>query len=100
MKIDLLKLDQEKIAQDAERWKDSIGNLQIVVYVMCGGGMIGRSAAEQPANFYIDTRVSARPYPTKAIYQAVETLVTLAKANGLDPYNMPPMPDFHSCGVF
>lgn len=93
-------IDVEAIRATAPRWKDAIGIMQVAVYVMCGGGLIGKSAAEQPADFYIDDRASRRPYRKVQIYRAVRTLELLAQANGLDPRNMPAMPDFHNLGVF
>ena len=96
----MIKLNQEMVAKDGGFWKESISTHQAVVYVMCGGGMLGHFAAEQPADFYIDDRVGKLPYPKKQIYQAVETLGTLAKANGLDPHHLPNGPRFHNCGIF
>ena len=93
------RLDQEKVAESG--WKaDSIPAMQTAIYVMCGGGMLGRFAAEQPTDFYIDDRVGKLPYPRKEIQQAVETLATIAKANGLNPGRLPEMPQFHNMGVF
>lgn len=83
-----------------EKAMENIRALQVAVYVMCGGGMIGKFAAEQPADFYIDQRVGRLNYPTRKIYQAVTVLRACAVAAGLDPRRMPPMPDFHSCWVF
>ena len=80
--------------------KESVGNMQIAVFVMCGGGHLGRFAAEQPAHFYIDDRCGKLPYSKSAIYQAVEVLKVAAEVHGLDPRNMPKMPDFHNMGVF
>ena len=93
------KLDQEKVKESG--WKgDSVPAMQVAVYVMCGGGMIGRFASEQPADFYIDDRVGKLPYPKKEIYQAVATLKTIAEVNGIDPHKMPVMPNFHNMGIF
>ena len=93
-------LDLKKVVESAEYHKDKLGNLQIAVYVAVGGGLLGRLTAEQPADFYIDTRAGRPPYPKRAIYQAVKVLAGLAKANGLDPHHMPPMPSFHGAGLF
>ena len=76
-----------------------IGNQQLVVYVMCGGGMLGRLAAEQPADFYIDSRYGRLPYKKAEILQAVQVLATIASARGLDPHNLPSLPGFHACGI-
>lgn len=92
-------LNQQKVKESG--WgKESIGPHQVAVYVMCGGGVLGSFAAEQPADFYIDDRVGRLPYPRKEICQAVETLTTIAEVNGLNPKHLPPMPRFHNCGIF
>ena len=95
----MFKLDQEKVKECGFK-KDSIGPHQVAVYTMCGGGFLGAFAAEQPSDFYIDARVGRLPYPKKEIYQAVKTLATIAKANGLNPAKMPRMPVFHNSGIF
>lgn len=92
-------LDQEKVKESG--WKaETIPFMQVSIYTMCGGGILGRFAAEQPSDFYIDDRVGKLPYKKVEIYQAVKTLVTIAEMNGLDPHDMPAMPDFHNMGVF
>ena len=96
----MTKLDLTKVAESAKYQRDDIGSLQVAVYTMAGGGMLGRLAAEQPADFYIDDRCGRLPYSRREITQAVTVLATLAKALGLDPCKMPEMPDFHCCGVF
>lgn len=93
------KLDQKKVAESG--WKaDTIPTMQTAIYVMCGGGMLGRMAAEQPADFYIDDRVGRLPYPRREILQAVETLISIVQANGIDPHKMPECPRFHNMGIF
>ncbi len=94
------KLNQKIIAETASVWDKSIPFHQVAVFVMCGGGWIGKFAAEQPGKFYIDDREMDFPFLKRHIYEAVETLVTLAKENGLDPNKMPEMIRFHSCGIF
>lgn len=47
---------------------------QAAIYAMIGGGMLGSSAIRSPRDFYIDARVRRRPYPIRAIMQAVEIL--------------------------
>ena len=97
--IEMYKLNQEEVAKSD--WnRDTIAHMQTAVFVMCGGGYLGNFAATQPAKFYIDDRVSRLPYGKKAIYQAVETLCTVATANGLDPNRLPERPQFHNCGIF
>jgi len=97
------KLDTDAISElrpDQCCSPETIGPLQVAVYVMAGGGIIGRLAAEQPADFYVDSRVGRRPYPMGALCQAVKVLAALAEVHGLDPHHMPPMPRFHGCGIF
>ena len=92
-------LNQEKVAQSG--WGvESIPPMQTAVYVMCGGGFLGRFAAEQPMDFYIDDRVGCLPYSREEIYQAVETLKTIVIANGMDPHRLLTMPSFHNMGIF
>jgi len=79
---------------------DAFQAAQVAVYVMAGGGIIGRLAAEQPADFYIDDRVSRRPYPKAQIYAAVAIMEAMAECNGMDPRHLPALPDFHNLGVF
>lgn len=93
------KIDQEKVALSS--WgKKVIPLMQVAVFVMCKGGFIGRSAAERPGDFYLDGRTGRFPYSKAEIMQAVETLATIAKKNGLDPNHLPEMPDFHNMGIF
>ena len=61
-----------------------INDLQIRIYTMIGGGMLGEFAMTQPADFYIDLRVGRLPYPNRRIYHAVEILHGLALYLGLD----------------
>ena len=90
----------EKLNQKMVMAETTIPLLQTAVYVMCGGGMLGTFAAEQPGNFYIDTRVGRLPYPKKAIYQVVKTLCTHAIKFGLDPKRLSDRPLFPNCGIF
>jgi len=79
---------------------EAIGHAQVVVYVMTGGGMLGKMAAEQPADFYIDARVGRLPYGRREIMKAVGTLKQLVVRAGLDPRALPRMPYLHNLGVF
>jgi hypothetical protein len=91
----------EAIKQSLSYWKDDLGNLQIQVYTMCGGGTLGRFAAEQPADFYIDGRVVRLPFKKRDIEKSVRVLAILAEAAGLNPHDMPKMPHMHGfMGVF
>lgn len=95
----MFKLDFDAVKQSG--WsKESVTPMQVAVYVMCGGGFLGRMAAEQPAYFYIDDRVGRLPYRKNEIEQAVKALAVIAEANGLDPHHLPEMPRFHNCGIF
>jgi len=97
----MYKLDFEEVKEGAKYWqgKRRLERQQIAVYVMAGGGMLGRFAAQQPADFYIDDRVGRLPYPKKEIKQAVKVLEIFAEQNKLDPHNLE-MPRLHSMGVF
>lgn len=75
--------------------------LQTAAYVMVGGGLLGRSLAEQPRDFYIDDRVSKRPYPWKAIANVMQVLVLYAGVLKLDPRKLPNKYfDAHASGVW
>lgn len=62
--------------------------MQVAVYVMCGGGHLGRFAATQPAHFYIDDRAGRQPFGLRKIQRAVQALVDEARAQGLDPLSL------------
>lgn len=79
---------------------EALQHLQTAAFVMCGGGMLGRMAAEQPADFYIDDRVGGLPYPKLTIEQTVSVLCVLADVLGLDAHRLPARRDFHACGIF
>jgi hypothetical protein len=50
-------------------------SLQIEVYVMCGGGLLGDFATTQPADFYIDVQeLENYPIRKRDVMQAVEVL--------------------------
>lgn len=95
------KLNMVNVRASAKEWPcESVGTLQVALYVMCGGGGLGESAAQHPAEFYIDDRCGRLPYSKRAIMQAVAVLIEFAQAHGMDPRRMPRMPEFHRCGVF
>ena len=98
----MLHLDMDLVVEADRLYRDTrdIGTLQVAVYVMCGGGFLGRFAAEQPADFYIDDRCGRLPYRRKEVMQAVGVLAACAQDRGLDPHHLPAMPDFHACGVW
>ena len=99
------KLDEDDVRECAQCTEpvfraEVIRSAQITVYVMCGGGMLGRQAAQQPADFSIDDRVSRMPYSRRAILQAVMVLRLMAEAHGLNAHDMPKMPLMHEAGIF
>lgn len=79
--------------------ESTVHDMQVVVYVMCGGGILGSMAAEQPADFYIDSRHGTTPYPPKKIMEAVRFLKETAIYNGMDPKKLPSL-SLHNMGVF
>ena len=98
-KINLKTFDPDKCSESVTG-QTAIQSLQVAVYVMSGGGLLGRMAAEQPADFYIDSRTGRLPYSKRSILQTVGVLKALAEHNGLDTHHTPPMPTFHKCGTF
>ena len=96
---------QERLEYNGrEKFLAQMKQLQIAVHVMCGGGMLGRFAAEQPADFYIDDRVGRLPYTRQQIYQSVAVLKMYAEILGFNPHRLDQdcrlVMDFHNCGVF
>jgi hypothetical protein len=69
---------------------------QVAVYVIAGGGHLGRWAAENPADFYLDQRTGKLPFSRDDILRAVATLARIATAHGFDPHELPTMPLLHS----
>jgi hypothetical protein len=97
--VKMVKINQEIVAQSG--WNEkSIPSMQVAIFVMCGGGLTGLSAAERPADFYIDGRIGKLPYSKREILQAVRTLITIATALGMNPRRLPTMPQFHNMGIF
>jgi hypothetical protein len=113
---DFEKLSDERIRTQAEGAircaggdvERAIQTLQLVVFTMAGGGWLGESASVQPGGFYVDGRVSRRPYQVRAIKQATRVLAEVARIGGYDPETgvgrhgkeMPRRPDFPNLGVF
>ena len=106
------KIEGKVRSLDKERWIDidfSLENkqptdkalefLQVMVYVMVGGGMLGRFAMCQPADFYIDLRVGRLSYPQKDIFNVIEMIKAVADYLTKDPHNLPE-PNFYGCWVF
>ena len=83
-----------------ESWaRDLIGVHQVAVYVMCGGGHLGRWAAENPAAFYMNDSVRRLPYSRDEVRRSVATLARIAQAHGFNPHDLPCMPLLHSFGI-
>jgi len=97
---DFIKINPANITQGTRDNPIEIKALQVAIYVMAGGGMIGRFAAEQPADYYHDTRTGQGAYSNRAVQQAVDVLARLAELNGLNPHKMARVPNFHYCGIF
>jgi len=74
-------------------------SLQVAVYVMAGGGLIGRMYAEQPADAYLDVRAGRRPYNEGEIETVRQVLLAGCHTLGLDPHNLR-MPELYGCWVF
>ena len=94
------KLDMALVRESGQHTPERIAALQVAVFVAAGGGLLGRLAAEEPADFYVDARCGRLPYGRRELAQAVEVLATLAEKAGMDPHAMPPMPLFHNAGLF
>lgn len=74
--------------------------LQAALYIMCGGGFLGRSLAESPADNYVDDRCSI-PFSRKAVYNVMQVLTIYAGVLKLDPTKLPGgYFDCHNCGVW
>ena len=66
--------------------------LQIMLCTMLGGGSLGRLAAEQPAAFRILPGTERLPYSRREITRVQGALIERARAYGLDPDALPPVP--------
>lgn len=95
------KLDMTQVATSFGHYRKlrKIGTLQTVLFVMVGGGFLGASFAESPADAYIDSRVGKLPYSRKEIEQMRQILIAHAKYLKLDPHKLPPRADFHCGGI-
>jgi len=95
------EIDQTQIRPvDSESWaRELIGVHQIAIYVMCGGGNLGRWAAENPSEFCLDYRIGRLPYEREEILRAVATLAQIAQAHGFNAHELPCMPLLHSFGI-
>jgi hypothetical protein len=105
MYTDVHKLDMAEVKHAIQNNRKcsrswSIETVQVAIYIMAGGGLIGRFFAEQPADAYRDARAGRAPYPAKAVENMRKVLVAMAEVYGLDPHYLPPIPAFHHAGVF
>src|SRR5438132_2927196 len=66
--------------------------LQIMLFTMIGGGSLGRRAAEQPTRTRIPPGTERLPYSRREITRVQGALIERARAYGLDPDALPPMP--------
>ena len=80
--------------------EEALKSGQIAVYVMQGGGLIGRMYAEQPADAYRDTRAGRARYNGTDSENARNALRVMAEVLGLDPHALPPMPALPGMGVW
>ena len=74
--------------------------LQVAMYVMVGGGLLGQMYAESPADAYLDPRAGRRPYREDEIETVRQILLACCHALGLDPQHAPRMPELKGCWVF
>jgi len=81
---------------------EDIARMQTTVYTMCGGGLLGRLAAEQPADFYIDDRCGRLPFSRRTIENAVAILARCATLAGLNPHALTGVTTYrtHNLGAF
>lgn len=93
-----MKLQCERCGVD--EFRRIVGSTQVAIYIMTGGGWIGRTYAEQPASAYTDARVGRLNYPAWQIENCRLALVVMSEVAGMDPENLPPMPNLFSMGVF
>jgi hypothetical protein len=91
---------RELFKRDIRRARKIIPGTQLAIYIMAGGGLIGRLYSEQPADAYRDDRAGRAPYKFRELEAMRGSLVGLAEACGMDPHHLPEMPPFHSAGVF
>ena len=79
------KLSEEAKAEQAKRIAETpelMRQTEVAIFTMIGGGFLGASAVNQPAEFYIDSRVGRLPYSKRAILQAVEILAQARRFAG------------------
>lgn len=76
---------------------------QAKVWSMFGPGfnILPSFATNQPADFYIDSRVGGQmAAPKREIFKEVKKLKDMATETGFDPHGLPSLPSFHHCGIW
>tara|TARA_B100000941_G_C28358014_1_gene475458 strand:- start:353 stop:712 length:360 start_codon:yes stop_codon:yes gene_type:complete len=117
---DLAKLDMaevELVIKDRlerngrKRLLDECRQLQLIAYVLAGGGWLGSTAAKQPVDFYVDDRTSLPRKEKRKAERATQVLALYAKVLDLNPRDLDPshelfpgeyrsFMDTHHCGIF
>ena len=117
---DLAKLDMAEVElairdrlerNGRKRLLDECRQLQLIAYVLAGGGFLGKSAAEQPVDFYFDDRTGFTRKEKRKAERAVQVLVIYAKVLDLNPRDLNPsyelfpgeyrsFMDTHHCGIY
>lgn len=96
--LDALKAQLENdLAEEGGRLYllDNARQLQMTIYTMCGGGELGKNAANRPGLFVaIDDRTHNLPYHNDIILQSVKVLATYCEVLGLDPNNLNDRPTY------
>ncbi len=67
-----------------EKARNMVPHMQTQLYVMCGMGMMGQIAAQQPSCFYIEPGVRKLPYNQKDIKFIARVLAKLVVIAGLE----------------
>lgn len=100
--LDLARVEKNLLEQVRENGRgevyEEMKHVQTTLYIMCGGGWLGDTAAHHPDVFHIDGRSGALPYSKADIFQVLAVFKVYLRVLG---YEKPPrrvMP--HSCGVF
>ena len=86
-----------RVALDPEAMRAA----ETAIFRMCGGGLLGASAVDQPSSFYIDSRVGRLPYGRRAIEQAVGILARAREIAGIpEPYEKGGYKNLVNLGIF
>jgi hypothetical protein len=95
-----VRLDIHQVQASDLFYEMELGNLQVAIYMACGGGWLGNIYAHSPGIATIDSSYGRLPYKRKEIEKMRLVLVAKAKHLNLDPNSLPKMPKLHNCGVF